>query len=72
MTNPSFVGVLKSRQLPGRQEAMRLAIGSPDSSPLMKHIAGLDKSHGPCPPGPMLESFRLSNLAGEERDALDF
>lgn len=72
MSDTNFVGALKSRQLPGRQEAMRLAMGKPDSSPLMKHIAGLDKTYGPCPSGPALDASRLINLDDAERETLDF
>ena len=62
---------IRTRQLPGRQEALRLALGKP-ATPLMKHIAGLDKERKPCLPGPALESFRLANLHDDAREALDF
>lgn len=48
---------LRTRQLPGRQEALRLALGK-QSTPLMRHIAGLDKTFTPLPAGQVLDTLR--------------
>lgn len=64
---------IRSRQLPGRQEALRLAMGKP-ASPLMKHIAGLDKTFAPLQAGRTLTALREQEvkLTQEERSALPF
>lgn len=64
---------IRNRQLPGRQEAMRLAMGKRDVSPLMKHIAGLDKTFAPMQAGHKLTALRASEkkLSTDEREALD-
>lgn len=65
---------IRSRQLPGRQEALRLAMGKKDASPLMKHIAGLDKTFAPLQAGRTLTALREQEvkLTDEERSALPF
>lgn len=67
---------IRARQLPGRQEALRLAMGKADAPPLMRHIANLDKALQRQPPRPMPETFTASSgldqLTAEERAALPF
>lgn len=61
---------IRTRQLPGRQEALRLALGKP-ATPLMKHIAGLDKTFNTLQ-GKALETLRArEKLTVDEREALD-
>lgn len=62
---------LRNRQLPGRQEALRLALGKP-ATPLMRHIAGLDKTFNTMQ-GTALEVLRdhEKKLTAHEREALD-
>lgn len=64
---------IRSRQLPGRQEALRLAMGKP-ASPLMKHIAGLDKTFAPLQAGHTLTALREkeTKLTEAERATLPF
>lgn len=66
---------LRTRQLPGRQEALRLALGKP-ATPLMRHIAGLDKvmqRKPSCkPPQTFTVSSGLDELANQQRAALPF
>lgn len=63
---------LRTRQLPGRQEALRLALGKP-ATPLMRHIAGLDKKFEPMQDGVALTTLRMNEkLTDEERATLPF
>lgn len=64
---------LRNRQLPGRQEALRLALGKP-ATPLMRHIAGLDKTHAPLQDGVALTTLRENEtkLTNDERATLPF
>lgn len=66
---------IRTRQLPGRQEALRVALGKP-ATPLMKHIAGLDKEPRRQPPKPAPETFAFSSgiesTPAHERAALPF
>lgn len=63
---------IRSRQLPGRQEALRLALGK-TASPLMKHIAGLDKTFAPLQDGVALTMLRENEkLTADERATLPF
>lgn len=64
---------IRTRQLPGRQEAMRLAMGKPDASPLLRHIAGLDKTFAPLQDGVVLTVLRENEkLTDDERATLPF
>lgn len=62
---------LRTRQLPGRQEALRLALGKP-ATPLMRHIAGLGKTFNTMH-GTALEVLREQEkkLTATEREALE-
>lgn len=66
---------IRTRQLPGRQEALRLALGKP-STPLMKHIAGLDKETRRKPacemPGTFTFSSGVDELTKNQLAALPF
>lgn len=63
---------IRARQLPGRQEALRLAMGKP-STPLLRHIAGLDKVHAPLQDGTVLTMLREhEKLTDDERATLPF
>lgn len=66
-----MTSAIRARQLPGRQEALRLALGKP-ATPLLKHIAGLDKVFKPQSSDAMPQTFRLKNLHNDEREAFDF
>lgn len=70
MTNP-----IRKRQLPGRQEALHLSMGKP-ATPLMKHIAGLDKDARRQPPCATPDTFHFSSgvdeLTPEARALLPF
>lgn len=67
---------IRNRQLPGRQEALRLAMGDPTASPLLRHIAGLDKQPQRQPACATPETFQFSSgvdeLTPAERSALPF
>lgn len=64
---------IRARQLPGRQEAMRLAMGKPDASPLLRHIAGLDKTFAPLQDGVVLTMLRENEkLTDDELSSLPF
>lgn len=61
---------IRTRQLPGRQEALRIALGKP-ATPLMKHIAGLDKTFNTMQ-GKALEALRArEKLTAQEHEALN-
>lgn len=63
---------IRNRQLPGRQEALRLALNKP-STPLLRHIAGLDKKFSPLQDGVKLTMLRENErLSTEERASLPF
>ena len=66
---------IRTRQLPGRQEALRLALGK-TATPLMRHIAQLDRVTQRRPAQPMPETFTASSgldeLPEAERAALPF
>ena len=66
----------RTRQLPGRQEALRLALSDPAESPLMRHIAGLDKQPQRQPSCATPETFHFSSgvdeLTPEARALLPF
>ncbi|MGF6212388.1 hypothetical protein ABIE32_002259 [Comamonas sp. 4034] len=67
----------RTKQLPGRIEALRLVIGQgvAKSSPALKHLAGLYVRHQPVR-RPLLETITFSSgvdqLSTEERAALPF
>jgi len=65
---------IRARQLPGRQEAMRLAMGKFVAAPLLRHVAGLDKTFAPLQDGVVLTMLRAQEvkLTHEERIALPF
>lgn len=67
------MNTIRNRQLPGRQEALRLALGKP-ATPLMRYIAGLDKTHAPLQDGVVLTMLRENEtkLTNEERATLPF
>lgn len=61
---------IRTRQLPGRQDALRLALGK-TATPLMKHIAGLDKTFNTMQ-GKALEELRArEKLTAQEHEALN-
>lgn len=66
---------LRNRQLPGRQEALRLALEKP-ATPLMRHIAGLDKVMQRKPSCQQPQTFTIAScldeLTDKQRAALPF
>ena len=68
----------RSRQLPGRVEALRLVIrqGAENSSPELRHLAGLDARFSPKPTTSIGRTVSFSNsaefLSPLERDELSF
>lgn len=66
---------IRTRQLPGRQEALRLALGKP-ATPLMKHIAGANKEACQQPSCARPDTFQFSSgvdeLTPEARALLPF
>lgn len=68
----------RSRQLPGRSEALRLVLqqGTGNSSPELRQMAGMTRQHPPQPPHPRHGSVTFSSgieqLSPQERAALPF